>query len=97
MKKSELKQIIKEEISKILNENEIQDLFTLNNQNRQITLDLRKLTNSEFEEFYNSLNNNPDIYRISTYGKGFIEVDLNELNDENKSILLKYKNRIKVK
>ena len=97
MKKSELQQIIKEEISKILNENEIQDLFTLNNQNRQITLDLRKLTNSEFEEFYNSLNRNPDIYRISTYGKGFIEVDLNELNDENKSILLKYKNRIKVK
>jgi len=78
-------------------ENELENIFKLDNQNRQITFDLRKLSNSEFEEIYDSLTNNPDIYRIRTYGNGFIEVDLNELNNENKLLLLKYKDKIKIK
>jgi len=97
MKKSELLQIIKEEIQN-LKKDSIEDiLLDPNPLNRQITLNLKQLSDPEFQEVYDSLSKNPDIYRIRTYGNGFLEVDLIELNDENKATILKYKDKIKVK
>ena len=58
---------------------------------------MKKLSDAEFQEVYDSLNQNPDISRIGTYGNGFLEVDLIELNDENKAAILKYKDKIKLK
>ena len=95
MKKSELLQIIKEEIQNI-NKDSIEDILA-SSQNRQITLNLKQLSDSEFQEIYDSLSQNPDIYRIRTYGSGFLEVDLIELNDDNKAVILKYKDKIKIK
>ena len=95
MKKSELLQIIKEEIQNI-NKDSIEDILA-SSQNRQITLNLKQLSDSEFQEIYDSLSQNPDIYRIRTYGSVFLEVDLIELNDDNKAVILKYKDKIKIK
>jgi len=80
-----------------LNESNIEDVFNREQRNIQLTLDLKKLSKSEFQEVYDSLNQNPDISRIRTYGNGFLEVDLIELSDENKATILKYKDKIKIK
>jgi len=80
-----------------LNESNIEDIFNQKPTNIQLTLNLKQLSDSEFQEIYDSLSQNPDIYRIRTYGNGFLEVDLIELNDENKAAILKYKDKIKLK
>ena len=77
-------------------ESNIEDLFNHEQRNIHLTLDMKKLSEIEFQEVYNSLNQNPEIYRIRTYGNGFLEVDLIELSDENKATILKYKDRIKI-
>jgi hypothetical protein len=77
-------------------ESNIEDLFNHEQRNIQLTLDMKKLSEIEFQEVYNSLNQNPEIYRIRIYGNGFLEVDLIELSDENKATILKYKDRIKI-
>ncbi len=96
MKKSELRQIIKEEIQN-LKKDSIENVLGPTPQNRQITLNLKQLSDSEFQEVYDSLSQNPNIYRTRIYGGGFIELDPNELNNENKFVLLKYKDKIKIK
>jgi len=79
-----------------INESNIEDLFNQKPTNLQLTLDMKNLSEIEFQEVYNSLNQNPDIYRIGTPEDGLLEVDLIELNDENKATILKYKDRIKI-
>ena len=80
-----------------LGESNIEDILNHEQRNIQLTLDLKKLSKSEFQEVYDSLNQNPNISRIGTYGNGFLEVDLIELSDENKATILKYKDKIKLK
>jgi len=79
-----------------ISEINIEDLFNQKPTNVQLTLDMKNLSEIEFQEVYNSLNQNPDIYRIGTSEDGLLEVDLIELNDENKATILKYKDRIKI-
>jgi predicted nucleic acid-binding Zn-ribbon protein len=88
--------LLKENIDKKINENSIEDVFNHEQRNIQLTLNLKNLSDSEFQEVYDSLNQNPNISRIRTYGNGFLEVDLIELNDENKATILKFKDKIKV-
>jgi hypothetical protein len=85
-----------QKFKRFINESNIEDVFNHEQRNIQLTLDLKKLSEIEFQEVYNSLNQNPDIHRIGTSEDGLLEVDLIELNNENKATILKYKDRIKI-